>query len=146
MGVEKDDAQMEKETDIEAMDEETLEDDNKPGTPSVYGCPDCGGVLWEMQDNGRLRFRCRVGHAFSADGLLWTQAETLESALWSAFRILHENAALARRLSERARGNNHLQVAEKFARKSRVAEEQAELIRELLLSGEIKGGEEAEAV
>jgi two-component system chemotaxis response regulator CheB len=138
-----DNGEMEKETEIEAMDEETLEDDDKPGTPSAYGSPECGGVLWELQDNDPLRFRCRVGHAFSSDGLLRTQGESLEIALWSAFRILHENAALARRLAERARGNNHLPVAEKFERKSRVAEEQAELIRRLLLSGEIKVDVEA---
>ena len=136
--------EMEKETEIEAMNEETLESDDKPGTSSVYGCPDCGGVLWELQDDQLLRFRCRVGHAFSADGLLRTQGESLESALWSAFRILHENAALARRLSERARSNNHEQIAEKFDRKSKVAEEQAELIRELLLNGRVKMEAEAE--
>jgi two-component system, chemotaxis family, protein-glutamate methylesterase/glutaminase len=140
-----DPSEMEKETEIEAMDEETLEDEDKPGNPSVYGCPDCGGVLWEMQDNGRLRFRCRVGHAFSADGLLRTQGESLESALWSAFRILHENAALSRRLAERARSNDHFPAAEKFERKSKIAEEHAELIRELLLSGQIKSADEAQA-
>jgi two-component system chemotaxis response regulator CheB len=130
--------EMDKETRIEAMDEEAFEDDDKPGTPSAYGCPDCGGVLWELQDGDRLRYRCRVGHAFSADGLLRNQGESLEAALWSAFRILQENAALARRLCERARSNNHTEVAEKFAKKSELAEDQAELIRELLLSGQIK--------
>lgn len=85
-----------------------------------------------------------MGHAYSADGLLRTQGENLELALWSAFRILHENAALARRLSERARSNNQKQIAEKFDSKSKVAEEQAGLIRELLLNGRVKIDAEAE--
>jgi two-component system chemotaxis response regulator CheB len=130
--------EMEKEVSIESMDENNIRGDDKPGTPSVYGCPDCGGVLWELQDDERLRFRCRVGHGYSAEGLLRTQGETLEGALWSAFRILQENGALSRRLAERARSNNHVTVAEKFARKSAAAEEQAELIRQLLLSAQIK--------
>jgi two-component system chemotaxis response regulator CheB len=130
--------EIDREVSIESMDENNIRTDDKPGTPSVYGCPDCGGVLWELQDNERLRFRCRIGHGFSAEGLLRTQGETLESALWSAFRILQENAALSRRLAERARSNNHVTVAEKFARKSAAAEEQAELIRQLLLNAQIK--------
>ena len=31
------------------------------GTASVYSCPECGGVLWEIQDGKLLRFRCQVG-------------------------------------------------------------------------------------
>jgi two-component system chemotaxis response regulator CheB len=138
------DDNLEKETRIEGMEEEAFEDDDKPGKPSAYGCPDCGGVLWELEDNQRLRYRCRVGHAYSADGLMRSQADSLESALWSAFRVLQENAALARRLCERARQNQHGAVAEKFAAKSRLAEEHARLIRELLLTGQIKADEEQE--
>jgi two-component system, chemotaxis family, protein-glutamate methylesterase/glutaminase len=102
-------------------------------------------ALWELQDDQWLRFRCRVGHAYSAEGLLRTQAEGLESALWSAFRALQENAALARRLAERARKNNQGLVLEKFETRSRNAEEQAELIRELLLSGTVAAGGDMES-
>ena len=138
----KDDDNLEKETGIEAMEEEAFEDDDKPGKPSAYACPDCGGVLRELEDSQRLRYRCRVGHAYGADGLMRTQADSLESALWSPFRVLQENAALARRLCERARQNQHDAAAEKFATKSRLAEEHARLIRELLLTGQIKAAEE----
>jgi two-component system chemotaxis response regulator CheB len=130
--------QMKKETDVAALSTDTIEDEDKPGKASVYGCPECGGILWEMQEGEWLRFRCRVGHAFSADGLLRTQAEGLESALWHSFRLLHENAALAKRLAERARGNKHDLVAEKFEMRAQLAEEQAELIRGLLVSGKLK--------
>ncbi len=96
-GAAMDDGRLKKETDIVRMENSAIEED-KPGIPSVYGCPDCGGTLWELQDGESLRFRCRVGHAFSADGLLNGQTNTLESALWNAYRALHENAALARRV------------------------------------------------
>ena len=120
---------------------EMIENRDKPGRPSVYGCPDCGGVLWELEDGERLRFRCRVGHAYGAEALLANQTESLESALWSAFRNLHESAALSRRLAKRARDNNQLLAANKFETKAKRTEEHAELIRGLLLRDEKAEGE-----
>jgi two-component system chemotaxis response regulator CheB len=113
--------QMKKETELAALNPDTVEDDHKPGKPSAYGCPDCGGVLWELQDDEWLRFRCRVGHAFSAEGLLRSQGESLDSALWSAFRGLQESAALSRRLAKRARDNGHELLVKRFETKSQRA-------------------------
>jgi two-component system chemotaxis response regulator CheB len=45
---------------------QSLEEMKKLGKPSTFTCPDCGGTLWEMENGGLLRFRCHVGHAFSA--------------------------------------------------------------------------------
>jgi len=130
---------MEKETKQEAMDMATIEDEDKPGTPSVYGCPECGGTLWELHDGELLRFRCRVGHAFSAEGLLAEQSEGLDSALWSAFRALEENASLARRLAERARKHHGPKVAKRFKERAKAAEDQATVIRRVLLSDKVAG-------
>ena len=66
----------------------------------------------------------------------------MESALWNAFRALHENAALARRVAKRARDNNQIAVAEKLEQRSRQGEEEAELIRSLLLIGQPKSDAE----
>lgn len=78
--------EMEIETDVVEMDEDALQDPTRPGTPSVFACPDCGGVLWEIEEGDLFRFRCRVGHAFSSDTLLFAQNEALEEALWTALR------------------------------------------------------------
>lgn len=134
---------LEKETEIAAL-EYTIEDDDKPGNPSVHGCPDCGGTLWELQDGEWLRFRCRVGHAYSAEGLLGTQGETLETALWNAFRNLQENASLARRLADRARTNKNDKIAETFDLRSQRAEEQARLIQNLLANAQSKNVEKTD--
>jgi two-component system chemotaxis response regulator CheB len=126
--------EMKKEAQIEAMDMDTIEDEEKPGTPSVFGCPECGGVLWELQDGELLRFRCRVGHAFGAEGLVSAQSESIDTALWSAFRALEENAALARRLAKQARQNQRTNSAKMFEQRAQAVERQAEVIRNLLLN------------
>ncbi len=73
------------------------------GKPSVYSCPECGGVLREIQDGKLLRFRCRVGHAFSAENVLVEQSEALDKALWVAMRTLEEKVELLQRLAGQAR-------------------------------------------
>ena len=136
------DDKLKKETDVVAMENSAIDDEDRPGISSVYGCPDCGGTLWELQDDEWLRFRCRVGHAYSAEGLLNGQTTAMESALWNAFRALHENAALARRVAKRARDNDQIAVAEKLEQRSRQREEEAGLIRSLLLIGQPKSDTE----
>jgi two-component system, chemotaxis family, protein-glutamate methylesterase/glutaminase len=129
--------QIEKETEIEAMNMNTADDD-KPGDPSVYGCPECGGVLWDLNDGELLRFRCRVGHAYGAEGLLAEQTEGLDTALWTAYRALEENASLARRLAERAKKDQQKKLlVDRFERRARSAEEHAEIIKKLLMSGKM---------
>ena len=126
--------EMQKESEIEEMEIDTIEDEEKPGTPSVFGCPHCGGVLWELEDGDSLRFRCRVGHAFGAEGLAGAQSESLDTALWSAFRALEENAALIRRLAQRARENQRINSAKMFEQRAKTAQRQADAIRHVLLA------------
>ena len=51
--------------------------------PSRFTCPECGGALWELENGRLLRYRCHVGHGYTADSLMAAQAEKLEDALWA---------------------------------------------------------------
>jgi len=79
-------------------EEEELE---RLGSPSSLTCPECKGVLYELHDDRLLRFRCRTGHAMSAQALLPHLSSSRESAIWSAIRTLDEEAMLIRQLSAR---------------------------------------------
>jgi two-component system chemotaxis response regulator CheB len=83
-----------------------------------------------------LRYRCHVGHAFSAEALNGGQSQMLEVALWSAVRALEEQMVLAKRIVERARKANQLREATIFERRARQAEEHSSAIRQLLLNAQ----------
>ncbi len=127
---------MKREVRIAAMDMHALNHAKTIGTPSVYSCPECGGVLWEMQDGDMIRFRCRTGHAFSVEALLGQQKEALEVALWVALKTLEERISIVRRLADQARDRGNEQLAASYMSRISDIEEHASLIRRVLLSGE----------
>jgi two-component system chemotaxis response regulator CheB len=94
------------ETEFVTMDHD-IEDMKKRGAPSAFTCPTCHGALWELQDGDLLRYRCHIGHAFSADSLLAEQSESMENSLEQALRATEEKAATLRRLAERFAGKSH---------------------------------------
>ncbi|MEZ0166115.1 chemotaxis protein CheB [Kineococcus sp. LSe6-4] len=116
-----------------------LEGDDHPGEPSGYSCPDCSGVLWRIEDHGLLRFRCRVGHAWSPQSLQDQQTAELDGALWMALRSLEERAALAREMADRARQAGHGLTAVRFSDRAEETGEAARTIRRLLTSGTLRG-------
>ena len=82
-----------------------------------------------------LRYRCHVGHAYSAEALSDGQSQMLEVALWSAVGLLKSRWYWhSESWNERAkRGIVHRSM---FERRAREAEEHGSRIRQLLLSGE----------
>jgi len=113
---------------------ELIKSVEKLGKISRLTCPDCHGALWEIHDDAILRFRCHVGHAYSADSLTDGQNQMLEMALWSAVRALEEQMLLAQRIVERARNARYNRAVELFERRARQAEAHSAAIRQLLLA------------
>ena len=64
------------------------------GEPSRFACPDCHGVLLQLKEGGRTRFRCHTGHAYSVESLLASISEGIDASLWVAIRALEEGALL----------------------------------------------------
>ena len=124
--------EMSLETEYATLDPDAIEREGPPGKPSAFGCPACGGVLWELDDEDLIRFRCRVGHAYTADGAVEAQGESVEAALWTALRALQERAQLSERLAARVGSAGANQSRARFEEFAREAREHADVIRRLL--------------
>ncbi len=130
--------ELQREIRITAMETNPLNKHDQTGKPSAYSCPECGGVLWEIQDGKLLRFRCRTGHAFSPESVLAEQSEQLERALWAALKTLEEKVSLMRRLTLQSQENEHSWLAQRYETQWREAEEYAKLLRRILLQGTLE--------
>lgn len=73
---------------------------NGLGSQVPYNCPNCGGVLWEMNHPDLERFRCHTGHAFTAAALFAAQSERIEETLWISLRMLEERKNLLQKMSD----------------------------------------------
>ncbi|RKH91957.1 chemotaxis protein CheB [Corallococcus sp. AB045] len=138
------------ETEVKAMkvDIPSMDDPPSPleyAKPSYYGCPDCGGVLFELEEDGLLRFRCRTGHAYTAEALSGSQQNQLDGAMWAALRALEESASLSRRLATQARERSHERSALRFDERARTAEAQVQLLRQAVLAAPPSGAASAES-
>jgi two-component system chemotaxis response regulator CheB len=51
------------------------------GEPSRFACPECHGVLLQLKEGSRFRFRCHTGHAYSVASLLAAISEGSEESL-----------------------------------------------------------------
>ena len=86
------------EVEITAQKITNLEATGRLGSNSVYACPECGGGLWEIdEDKGNTTFRCHVGHSFSIRDLESKQGSNIEATLWVALRMMEERSNLLRR-------------------------------------------------
>ncbi|MFL6255423.1 MAG: chemotaxis protein CheB [Pyrinomonadaceae bacterium] len=107
----------------------------KLGTPSVFTCPECHGTLLQLKENGRTRYRCHTGHAYSTDSLLADLSEDIEATLWSAIRSIAESVMLMRHMAEHLRDSDSV-AAERFLEKTREAERRGELVRKAVFDHE----------
>jgi len=116
------------------------------GEASGYTCPDCGGALWQLADHGPLlRFRCHVGHAFTAETLIARQESHLESAMWSTLRALEEHVVLCGRMAERAAAKGSAELARRYRRGAEEGAQRAAVIREVLDQPLIRASQPADA-
>jgi two-component system chemotaxis response regulator CheB len=85
-----------------------------PGKPSHISCPDCGGVLNDIETQDDVRFRCQVGHAFTPLGLAAAQSEELERALGIAVRTHRDRVKLFTQMTDTARNRGLSHAARRW--------------------------------
>jgi two-component system chemotaxis response regulator CheB len=102
------------------------------GHRSLLTCPDCNGVMWEIDEGDVVRYRCHVGHAYTSDLMSLALDDGLRRALGSAARALDERIALARKLGQQANASGHSRVADSWTRKLHEAEQEAKILRDAM--------------
>jgi two-component system, chemotaxis family, protein-glutamate methylesterase/glutaminase len=100
--------------------------------PAPLSCPACGGVLSQL-DGGPLRFRCQVGHAFTARALEEEQEGSLDEAVRVALRIVEERAVLAERMARDAAAAGRPRTDERYRSKAADLRQTAEVLRSAAL-------------
>ncbi|MFC7496119.1 MULTISPECIES: chemotaxis protein CheB [unclassified Nocardioides] len=123
---------MEVEVDMADLEPEAVHSPERPGVPAGFGCPDCAGALYQIDEGSLRRYRCRVGHAWSAESLLARQSIAMESALWMALRSLEERAALNIDMGRQAGARGHDLTAARFEESAQETLRAAELVRRLI--------------
>ncbi|HKX29833.1 MAG TPA: chemotaxis protein CheB [Blastocatellia bacterium] len=102
------------------------------GTPSRFTCPECHGVLLQLNEGRFLRFRCHTGHAYSAASLMEDSEEVVEEALWTSIRTLDERPLLLQQLAQDLKSRNRDQEAEQMLQKAENIQRQSDLVRSAL--------------
>ena len=112
--------------------------------PSAFACPDCHGVLLQLEENGRRRFRCHTGHAYTAESLLAAISSEIEGSLWAAVRALDEGSRLLEGMGEHVVAPPPGRRSE-YANQAKEARDLSEMLRtwlrraDLLPTGGIQG-------
>ncbi|MBV8925639.1 MAG: chemotaxis protein CheB, partial [Bradyrhizobium sp.] len=101
--------------------------------PAPLTCPSCGGVLSELKMAHPLRFRCQVGHAYTADALAKEQEGRVDEALRVALRIIEERAELVHRMAQDGRHSGRAAVAQMYDARAAEYREYADMIRRVVL-------------
>ena len=100
--------------------------------PVALTCPDCGGVLSEV--NGKpLRFRCQVGHAYTSRTLLRDQEGDVDEAMRVALRIVEERAELVSRMGRDAGELGRTATADMYSRRATEYRAHADILRQAVL-------------
>jgi two-component system chemotaxis response regulator CheB len=106
----------------------------KLGEPSNYACPECHGVLLQLKEEKRIRFRCHTGHAYSVDSLLAEITEGVEDSLWNAIRSVEESVLLLRHMAEHLGGGENGHPTEEFLARAKQAQRRADLVRQAAMT------------
>jgi two-component system, chemotaxis family, protein-glutamate methylesterase/glutaminase len=119
--------------DVPDANRNTAYSDEGEGSPSVFACPGCHGVLWELKDQNLTRFRCRVGHSYGIQTLAEELSQSSETALWAAMRALEEKASMQRRVAD-GLGDNR--TAQRLRDQSVADDASARVLRDMIFRGD----------
>ena len=105
-------------------------DMDRVGRRSGLACPDCHGALWEIDEGDLVRYRCHVGHTYTAELLSIALEENLRRAMGGALRALEERRTLAKGLQQQAERADQRHLAVSWAERADEIQRELEVIRD----------------
>jgi two-component system chemotaxis response regulator CheB len=108
------------------------EDEIEIGEPTTLSCPECNGPLQLMHNDGVHRYRCHVGHAYTAESLVLEQGEAVERALWSALRLMEERTLMLSRMVDEENAAGRPTAAARFEERAAEMRQHVHHLRELV--------------
>jgi two-component system chemotaxis response regulator CheB len=102
------------------------------GSRSALTCPECDGVLWEIDEDDTLRYRCHIGHAFTADLVNIALEDSVSRALAVALRSFEERAEIARSLERQALARSQQASVKMWRQRISEIDAEAEIIRDAI--------------
>ena len=105
---------------------------DKLGHRSVLACPDCHGVMWEINEDLLTRYRCHVGHTYTAELMSVALDESVQAGLASASRALEERLTLARKLQKEASQRGQEGIATMWFQRAREYDREMRVLRDAI--------------
>lgn len=106
--------------------------EEKIGELVPFGCPECGGPLWQMETDKSRRFRCHVGHGYTARTLIAEQDESIERAVWAAMRAMEERANIGATMARDEKRRGRQRSAKLYQERAEESKKNAAILRRLL--------------
>lgn len=106
------------------------------GEKSIYACPDCGGGLWKIADDGFTRYRCHIGHSYVEKDLLFKQGENLESTLWLGLRMMEERSHLLNKIGNDHQKKGLSRIGSGYLESAKELQRHVDTLKEVLISAQ----------
>lgn len=111
------------------------------GKVSKYTCPECHGVLVQIEEGELVRFRCHTGHAYSLKSLLVEVNDAIDKGLWDAVRAIEERILLLEQRADLADANGDRAAAGHMRDEAERAKKKYQPLRELVLDASFFGSD-----
>ncbi len=111
---------------------------NTVGDQVPFNCPGCGGVLWQVEEDNSLRFRCHTGHTYTAASLLAEQTNKIEETIWIALRMFEERKNLLTTMAQEKKGVGSKSALER----AKMSQVHIDRIRAILKTNDNESGDD----
>jgi two-component system chemotaxis response regulator CheB len=117
---------------MEAM---SMKDMDAIGSHAGVSCPECHGPIWKIKDGTLQRYRCHVGHAYTAQTMVAGQIEAQETHLWQALRLMKERVSLIAEIRAHAPNDHPSNAPDPYKSEVRRLEKNISLLQEMVEEG-----------